>query len=889
MNDKFTNDMNEIVDLLTQTAEGTNPNPHFTAELERTLTEVRNARSKPGRFHFTRKQTLTTLAWTASLIAFAFFMNWAISSVAPAPTSVPAANETSTPLPEETPTITDSQVTPIPDGTGYDWRDTKLYLSVPLPDAPTQANIYLLKGDEPATVEQARALAEQLGIQGQVYVSENPGTGGIEYFITDGKQSLSVTTSRFFTYTADMSKAINFLGGSNHPNAEATINEFLGAHGFNFPHKVTKGDLFGGYMVEPLSTDSIPMRYEFFSSRPMRVILDEDGQMLQIEANLMEYEPVGTQTYEIITAEEAFQKLMDDTVTAGKIESALSASMMETQQWIRDYPANETITIYGYASSVPALDPAQPAFIQIDGFTVTGNSSGMEALERNTFVEAIGQFIDENGIEKFNIESWQISGPIQDGLVGTLTSENGQIILQTEEGERLIVQPELPADVPIPFENVFIVGVRKDDTYNWTLIDNRMSMGGGGGGGGGQGFYKLNLSGTPVPFPPAAAAPSLGDGSYIVQEGDTLISIAETHGITVDELTQANGMTDSLIFVGQQLIIPNQPGNNEGYAYTVVTGDTCQSIASTFNISAEVLIATNNLPADCSTLTNGQVLTIPSDGGQSQPPEIGMRFENQRGIVTVNIIRKLDGNLFKEYSFATTIGNQSYYMRLTGEGLQELEQVHNRPVNIWATIEGVDTFGMMSASVERFEIPFPDLQFQILRGTQKNVTLEGQSVILFTTNDGVSYVQITPGGGADNGLIGVEGDEVLLEALAIPDESLGGYPALRIYSAAMAISPKNGEPIELTVTADQIYTYDENVESTETYVPPTLTIEKVELMYYVTNPHWQVDHLDGGPLYIQPVWRFYGRYDTGGEFETIVQALKEEFLLPELAPYIQGG
>ena len=34
MNDKFTNDMNEIVDLLTQTAEGANPNVHFTAELE---------------------------------------------------------------------------------------------------------------------------------------------------------------------------------------------------------------------------------------------------------------------------------------------------------------------------------------------------------------------------------------------------------------------------------------------------------------------------------------------------------------------------------------------------------------------------------------------------------------------------------------------------------------------------------------------------------------------------------------------------------------------------------------------------------------------------------------------------------------------------------------
>jgi hypothetical protein len=60
-------------------------------------------------------------------------------------------------------------------------------------------------------------------------------------------------------------------------------------------------------------------------------------------------------------------------------------------------------------------------------------------------------------------------------------------------------------------------------------------------------------------------------------------------------------------------------------------------------------------------------------------------------------------------------------------------------------------------------------------------------------------------------------------------------------------------------------------------------------MYFVTNPHWQVDHLDGGTLYLQPVWRFYGHYDNGGEFEVIVQALKQEYLLPELDPFIPGG
>jgi len=50
-----------------------------------------------------------------------------------------------------------------------------------------------------------------------------------------------------------------------------------------------------------------------------------------------------------------------------------------------------------------------------------------------------------------------------------------------------------------------------------------------------------------------------------------------------------------------------------------------------------------------------------------------------------------------------------------------------------------------------------------------------------------------------------------------------------------------------------------------------------------------VDHLDGSPLYLQPVWRFYGHYDNGDEFDVIIQALKQEYLLPELDPFVQGG
>ncbi len=731
--------------------------------------------------------------------------------------------------------VTNGTATPIAHSEGYDWRGANLYLNAPLPEAPAEANVYLLKSDQAATVDEARALAERFGIQGEIYLSPNPVTKTNDYLITDGKQSLTVASNLLFTYTTDTARAYNNLGGVTNPNAEAIINDFLQTYGFNVPHKVDSAAPGNGYIVEPLSPDGFPMRYEFFSSYPMHVILDENGQVLQVEANLMDHEAVSTQTYGIISAQEAFQKLLDDSILTGKIESALSSSLSQPTEWRRDYDRNEKITIYGYASSTPALDSTKSSFAQIDGYTITGNTSGFDALAPNTFIEATGQFVTENGIEKFNVESWKPSEFQQDGLVGTLHRENGQVLLSTPDQGDLILNPNVPTDLPMPFENAFVVGVRKGNNYEWTLIDDRMTMGGGGGGGGGGlGFYKLNLSGTPVAFPTPTPQPSFtqGTGEYTVKEGDTLSMIAQNYGITVDELMQANGLSDPLIFIGQKIIIP---------------------------------------------------------GAESVPSEVGQKIAGLHGLVSVNIYTQADGSQRVEYGLVADVGsNPAGYMLLEGSDLQALQNYNNRPVKIWGTVERANENGILVIKVDHYEIPFSDLNFQILRGRQKNTQVQGQAATLFTTEDGKTYVQLFVDGTPGSSLIGNEGDPVLIEALAIPDELFGGYPALRVFSGAMAINPKSGEQTELTITADRPQMMDEAL-APQNYVPPTLTIEKVELMYYVTNPNWQVDHLDGSPLYIQPVWRFYGHYDDGGEFEVIVQALKEEYLLPELASHIQGG
>lgn len=97
---------------------------------------------------------------------------------------------------------------------------------------------------------------------------------------------------------------------------------------------------------------------------------------------------------------------------------------------------------------------------------------------------------------------------------------------------------------------------------------------------------------------------------YVVQPGDTLFSIAQRFGVDVDELAQLNGITDpGLIYVGQRLRIP--AGAKPARAlYQVQPGDTLSSIAQRFGVTLEALMEANGI-TDPDQIYAGQILRIP--------------------------------------------------------------------------------------------------------------------------------------------------------------------------------------------------------------------------------------------------------------------------------------
>ena len=108
--------------------------------------------------------------------------------------------------------------------------------------------------------------------------------------------------------------------------------------------------------------------------------------------------------------------------------------------------------------------------------------------------------------------------------------------------------------------------------------------------------------------------PPSGENTYIVKKGDTLYSISNMFGLTVNELKSLNNLTNNTISVGQVLKISKQsiPSTEEYDKYTVQKGDTLYSIANRYNISVYKLKSINNLTNN--TLTIGQVLNVPKSG-----------------------------------------------------------------------------------------------------------------------------------------------------------------------------------------------------------------------------------------------------------------------------------
>ncbi len=101
--------------------------------------------------------------------------------------------------------------------------------------------------------------------------------------------------------------------------------------------------------------------------------------------------------------------------------------------------------------------------------------------------------------------------------------------------------------------------------------------------------------------------------TYIVQPGDSLGKIAERFGIPLVDLAAANGLSvTSFVYVDQVLVISSDDTPQEpAQTYVIQRGDTLRSVAERFGITVNALSAANAI-TNPNTIFVGQVLIIPN-------------------------------------------------------------------------------------------------------------------------------------------------------------------------------------------------------------------------------------------------------------------------------------
>lgn len=120
--------------------------------------------------------------------------------------------------------------------------------------------------------------------------------------------------------------------------------------------------------------------------------------------------------------------------------------------------------------------------------------------------------------------------------------------------------------------------------------------------------------------PSSSSSTHTNISTYKVQSGDTLTAIAKKLGVSNADIAALNSFNaNSLLIVGQTIKVPTtntqveRKLNNQSVKYTVQSGDSLTSVANKYGISVDELATANNLSKTAG-LIRGRSITIPAAG-----------------------------------------------------------------------------------------------------------------------------------------------------------------------------------------------------------------------------------------------------------------------------------
>ncbi len=190
-----------------------------------------------------------------------------------------------------------------------------------------------------------------------------------------------------------------------------------------------------------------------------------------------------------------------------------------------------------------------------------------------------------------------------------------------------------------------------------------------------------------------------GITDYVVKSGDTMESIAARFGISAQTLKWANNSTSDTAQEGATLAVPR----TDGVVYTVKDGDTVASLADKYKVDTERIVLYNDLASDES-LVAGKRLVLPS----------GELPETERpGYVAPRTYSDNSGNILSSsYGYARVFSGNRYALGNCTWYAYERRAAIGRPIgSLW----GNATNWAVSARAAGFTVngtPAPGAVFQ---------------------------------------------------------------------------------------------------------------------------------------------------------------------------------
>ena len=178
---------------------------------------------------------------------------------------------------------------------------------------------------------------------------------------------------------------------------------------------------------------------------------------------------------------------------------------------------------------------------------------------------------------------------------------------------------------------------------------------------------------------------------YTVKSGDSLWSIAKKYGVSVSEIKDANGLTNSMLSIGKELLIPvKNESNLLDNQYTVKQGDTLYKIAREFDTTVNDIIKLNSLTS--TSLSLGQKLQIPNSNLKNNENQDIDTYVVKKGDTlykiakdfntTINDIKNLNNLQNDILSIGKSLKIPSYtYTVKSGDTLYKIAKVFNTTVN----------------------------------------------------------------------------------------------------------------------------------------------------------------------------------------------------------------